>query len=63
MGNNKKHVPDYEISTYGEGFFTYTGNSANSIDALNNIRSRRNSQTNTESDKGGTDGKNNRTNK
>lgn len=61
MENNKKHVPNYEISTYGEGFFTYTGNSTNSTDALKEVRARKHPQKSDNIDKGGTNGKNNRT--
>lgn len=62
MENNKKHVPDYEISTYGEGFFTYTGNSTNSIDALKEIHRNRTNQ-GSEKPKGGSNGQDNRTDK
>lgn len=59
---NKKHVPHIEISTYGEGFFTYTGNSANSIDALKEIH-RNGTNQGSEKPEEGSNGENNRTDK
>lgn len=62
MEKKDKHVPDMEISTYGEGFFTYTGNSVSPSDALKNIHRNRTGQDN-QAQKGGPNEQNNRTNK
>ena len=61
MENNKKHVPDYEISTYSKGEFTYSGNVKTSVDAMKDIFNE--THNHDKNKKGGKDEQNHRDNK
>ena len=58
---DKNHVPDYEISTYSKGEFTYSGSAKTSIDAMKDIFNK--TQSHDKNKKGGKNEQNHRTNK